>query len=152
MLHCFVLKGVNCMKSIKYFISFPFFLFQMTGAPPGHLAHGHMHGGHAHQAPSGATPTGPSSASSGYGSTAGTPTNTNGSNSSEANSSSTTSTTPGGSAPTCRRHGCSNTVIDPSGSMNGYCSNECVLSQSRDIYNNWSSSASGAAVQAAQCR
>ena len=36
----------------------------------------------------------------------------------------------------CRRPNCTNNVPDMS--MNGFCSNDCVLGQSRDVYNNWS--------------
>ena len=36
----------------------------------------------------------------------------------------------------CRRAGCTTIITDMS--MNGFCSNDCVLSQSRDVYNNWS--------------
>ncbi len=48
----------------------------------------------------------------------------------------------------CRRPNCANSVHDFS--MNGFCSNECVLSQSREIYHTWSSATASTAATA--CR
>ena len=45
------------------------------------------------------------------------------------------------SRPACRRPGCANPISDYS--MNGFCSNNCVLSQSREVYNSWSSNGAG---------
>ena len=40
----------------------------------------------------------------------------------------------------CRRAGCTTIITDMS--MNGFCSNDCVLSQSREIYQSWSAAGS----------
>ena len=48
---------------------------------------------------------------------------------------------PSVSRPACRRPGCATPISDYG--MNGFCSNDCVLSQSREIYNSWSSNGTG---------